>query len=121
MPRRFRRRLRGPCPARQPKQKGGMRSSLISGGKKAMETNGRPRCSATVPPMSASSISMASRFALRDGFGSVAEDHARGVFDALYGEAEGGEAVEFAEALVELLKRAEGVVAGADELKVDAG
>jgi len=55
------------------------------------------------------------------GFGSIAEDHARGVFDALYGEAEGGEAVEFAEALVKLLEGAEGVVAGADELKVDAG
>ena len=67
-----------------------------------METKGRPRCSATVPPMSASSISMASRLALRTAVGSVAKDHARGVFDALDGEAEGGEAVEFAEALVEL-------------------
>ena len=54
-------------------------------------------------------------------FGSIAEDHARGVFDTLYGEAEGGEAVEFAEALVELLEGAEGVVGAADELEVDAG
>jgi hypothetical protein len=33
-------------------------------------------------------------------FGSVAKDHARGVFDALDGEAECRETVEFAEALV---------------------
>ncbi len=54
-------------------------------------------------------------------FGSVAKDHARGVFDALDGETERCETVQFAEALVELLKRAERVVRCADELKVDAG
>ena len=44
-----------------------------------------------------------------------------GVFDALDGEAEGGEAAEFAEALIEALKGAGWVVLGADEAEFDAG
>ena len=49
------------------------------------------------------------------GVGAVAEDHAGGVFDALDGEAEGCQAVEFAEPLIQLLQGAERVVAGTDE------
>lgn len=56
-----------------------------------------------------------------DGVGAVAEDHAGGVLDALDGEAEGGEAFELTEALVEGLEGAGRVVLLADEVEVDAG
>jgi hypothetical protein len=56
-----------------------------------------------------------------DGVGAVAEDHARGVLHALDGEAEGCEAVEFAETLIQLLQGAKRVVFLADEAEFDAG
>ena len=56
-----------------------------------------------------------------DGGGAVVEDHAGGVFDAIDGEAEGGEAAELADAAVELLEGAGRVVVGADEVEFEAG
>ncbi len=56
-----------------------------------------------------------------DSGGAVAEDHAGGVFDALDGEAEGGQAAELAEAVIELLEGAGRVVVDPDEVEVEAG
>ena len=87
-----------------------MWSSLMSGGKNAMEMKGSRRCSATLPAHVGLVDEHGVEVGAADGVGAVAEDHAGGVFDALDGEAEGCEAVEFAEALVQLLQGAERVV-----------
>ena len=86
----------------------------------AMEMKGRPRCSETLPPMSASSTRRASTFAARHRGGAVAQDRAGSILDALHGELEGVQAFELTEMLVEFAQGSGGIVLLANQLELDA-
>jgi hypothetical protein len=55
------------------------------------------------------------------GVRAIAQDHASGVFDALDGESEGGEAAELPETLIQALQGAGWIVLGADKSEFDPG